>query len=218
MIQISDIINKEKDNLLIIKQNQKLKRFLIKIDPESFKELFLIEANKIIVKRNIESEFIITDQNKDIINQIYHYCTGNESKFNGQLNKGILLSGKNGIGKTLILQSFCSIINLMCNRVIYSIHSKKLQSKIKELGLDWFIKRPLLIDDIGKESKEINDYGTKILPLADLIALRYDEGSITFATCNYKLDTLTEFYGLTTTDRFKEMFNIIELTGKSFRE
>ena len=65
---------------------------------------------------------------------------------------------------------------------------------------------------------EINDFGNKIQPIADLISFRYDNGALTHATCNYKIDTLTEFYGLTTTDRFKEMFNIIELKGESFRK
>jgi len=102
-------------------------------------------------------------------------------------------------------------------RVVRGYHSKELAAKLvdNEVLID-NLKRPLFIDDLGKESLEANNFGTKIQPIADLISLRYDLGSMTFVTTNYKMETLTKFYGITTTDRFKEMFNIMELGGESF--
>lgn len=216
-ILVSDLIETQKTELQELRQRSKIKKILINLSPSDFKELFIIQANKIIAGRNIRREFELTEQNKAIINQIYYYCSGNKEKFNGEIEKGILLVGRNGVGKTLILKSFFNIIQLTTNKIITQIHSKKLQSEIRANGSDYYERRPLFIDDMGKESKEVNDYGTKILPISDLMALRYDNGALTFATCNYKIDTLTEFYGITTTDRFKEMFNIIELKGNSFR-
>ncbi len=218
MTQITDIIQQEKEHLKEVKAEKAKNRILIKISADDFKELFLIQVNKIIASRNINREFEITDQNKELINQIFYYCTGNYKYFNGSIEKGLFIVGKNGVGKTLILKGFCEVIKLIGNKIFYQVHSKKLQSEIRQNGTENFEKRPMFIDDIGKESKEVNDYGTKILPIADLIALRYDNGALTFASCNYNIDTLTEFYGITTTDRFKEMFNVIELSGESFRK
>ncbi len=218
MTQISKIINQEKNDLQILKNEVKQRRFTINISSEDFKELFLLQANKIIISRNIHREFEITDQNKTLINLFWHYLINDDENFKVDLNKGVMILGKNGVGKTLILKSFCNMINLLSNKKITQIHSKKLPSSILEKESGYYEKRPLFIDDIGKEAKEVNDFGTKILPVADLMALRYDNGSLTFATCNYKFETLTEFYGLTTTDRFKEMFNIFILEGESFRK
>jgi len=78
-------------------------------------------------------------------------------------------------------------------------------------------KRNLLIDDIGKESKDINDYGTIKNPLIDLISERYDNITWTFGTCNYSKESLIEFYGETIFDRFVEMFNILKLEGDQSR-
>jgi len=217
MIQITNIIEVEKEKLKQIKSKILTKRITILISASDFRELFLIQVNKIIAERNINREFEVTEQNSEVINQLYYYSL-NSDNFKGNLEKGIILVGKNGVGKTIILKAYFNIIELLTIKRITQMHSKKLAIDINENGLDYYERRPLFIDDIGKESKEMVKYGTRILPFPDLIALRYDNGSITFGTCNYKLETLIDFYGLTTVDRMKEMFNIIILEGMSFRK
>ena len=85
-------------------------------------------------------------------------------------------------------------------------------------GVEYYKLKPMFIDDIGKETKEVRDYGTIVNPVPDLFSVRYDFGAWTLATCNYKPKELTEFYGETIVDRFKEMFNYLVLTGKSRRQ
>jgi len=217
MIQISEIIEWEKEKNAKLRNDIKT-RFKFNINSNDFMEIFILYANRTILERGIDKDFELNSFNKEIINQFHYYITGDENNFNGKIWKGIMIVGKNGTGKTLLLRSLFKLINNISKLSVYQIHSKLLNEYIKEKGIDSIRRKPLYIDDIGKESKEINDFGTKILPMADLIALRYDSGALTFATCNYKLETLTEFYGLTTTDRMKEMFNIIELKGESFRK
>jgi DNA replication protein DnaC len=106
---------------------------------------------------------------------------------------------------------------LFSSKRITKIHSKRVADVLKEHDKGWLDKRPLFIDDLGREPKEVNNYGTKELPIIDLISIRYDFGALTFATTNFDSEKLAEFYGVAIVDRFKEMFNMLVLKGASKR-
>lgn len=214
--QITKIIEQKKKEGQELLNEWKRKRLLIRVDYETFLKLFKCEADLLIKKRKPADEFKLTKENEKLIKQLYYYCTINE-KFEQDLSKGLLIGGTFGVGKTLIMQALCSVIALFGKNIRY-IHVKKLQSDILKTGVEQYEKKPLFIDDVGKESREVVDYGTRILPIADLFALRYANYSLTFATTNYKFETLKEFYGDSIADRLKEMFNLIVLDGKSFRK
>ncbi len=216
MTVISEIIERELKKVNDLK-NGAPRRF-VNIDPEDFKKLLYLSIDRIIAERKLLRKFELNKENKEIMSQFYYHLTGYKEKFKGDLQKGIMLVGKNGVGKTLLLQSYCKVRNILYGGGTNSYNSRMLLNKIKENGFDFYVKCELMIDDLGKESLDINDYGTKIQPMADLISFRYDNGALTFITSNYNMKTLSEFYGITTTDRFKEMFNIIELKGESFRK
>lgn len=217
MDKINKIITNLQDELTEERNNIKKMRAFVKIDANQFKEIFILNAEIILAKKNQEKTFIIDENNKEVINQLYFYLIGSD-RFKGDLYKGIFLSGNIGSGKTLILNSFLKIIEDLSIKVVTKLHSKAIASFLKENGESYLNQRPLFIDDIGKEAKTVNDYGTVKNTIPDLFALRYDFGSWTFATCNYKSDKLTEFYGETIFDRFKEFFNNMELSGNSRRK
>lgn len=189
----------------------------IVITPPQFKELFLKIATLIIAKRGISKEFVIDNENKKIINQLYFYITKNK-EFKGDLSKGILIIGNLGTGKTLIIKTVIEIISLLLNIKFKEFHAIALLKYLQEDGEKELLKRPLFIDDLGKETKSVNNYGTISNPISDLFALRYEFGGWTFATSNFTLNKgLKSHYGETITDRFKEIFNIITLSGESRR-
>jgi DNA replication protein DnaC len=206
-----------KDELTNTRKDIKNSRVFIKMSPEQFKEIFILNAEINLSKKNQDKQFIIDEDNKHIINNLYYYLIGSD-RFEGDIYKGLFISGNIGTGKTLIMNSFVKIIEDISIKNVTKLHSKAIAKHLKDNGEDNLNKRPLFIDDIGKETKVVNDFGTIKNTIPDLFALRYDEGAWTFATCNYKSKDLIDFYGETIFDRFKEMFNNFELSGNSRRK
>ena len=95
----------------------------------------------------------------------------------------------------------------------------ELQEQIRKQSVSMFVRRPLIIDEFGRESKRIQDYGNIIRPISELLSLRSDAGTLTHGTTNFILNTLSsdEFYGGMIGDRLKTMFNFITVPGESRR-
>jgi DNA replication protein DnaC len=206
------------------KENSML-RFQFPFEYEEYKLLLSDSANNILEKRREQNSFIVDDKNKSIIEQLYLYLTLNK-QFSGDLQKGIMLVGKYGCGKTLIMQAMAE----MYNSVIYALHiqrpllkffkSSELQEILKGKPIKAYSRMPLVIDEFGREQKQIMDFGNLRSPMIELLCERYDTGAWTHGTSNFTLDTLcTENqYGKMTGDRLKSMFNFIELKGDSRRK
>ncbi len=217
VILIKDLIDREKEKVAEKEKAVIDSRIFFKISSDEFKSLFSIMVKNSILDRKQLKEFIIDSQNKEIINNLYYYLIGNEKKFQGNLRKGILLIGNYGTGKTLILSAFCKIYSLLLNRTVLIAKAKELPGLISDKGIYSYQDKIIMIDDIGKEQKQVNSYGTISKPVTDLIDLRYSRGALTFATANNTLEDFKPHYGEMTTDRMKEMFNILVLSGKSRR-
>lgn len=78
----------------------------------------------------------------------------------------------------------------------------------------------LAIDELGREPMDAKHYGTGINVVQIILQLRYEvrREFITLATTNLNPDIEFESkYGDYIADRVKEMFNVIEIKGKSRR-
>ena len=133
------------------------------------------------------------------------------------------MMGTFGCGKTILLKSFLDVQDYVTRHITTMIHSKMLSDNIYSKGIIDLSRKPLFIDDVGRENLEDTDWGKKIKPFTDLIAIRYENGALTNATSNFKIESLAgdaknKGYGTYITSRMEEMFNVIMLPGSSRRK
>ena len=215
---IQEIVSDEKEKM-------RRRRLVLPLAYAEFRELFLSFGKCCLFLRNQNRDFVIDKFNEPVIEQLYLYATNNPA-FAGDLNKGIMLQGKYGCGKTLLLESYSILHNhvikkFFLNRPLLTfIKSVELQEQIRQQSVQAFARRPLIIDEFGRESKTVQDYGNISRPISELLSLRSDVGTLTHGTTNFTLETLSseDFYGAMIGDRLKMMFNFITVKGESRRE
>ena len=206
------------------KKKIRQQRFLLPFKYSDFRNLFILFGTACLHKRFQNKSFFIDDKNEPTIQQLHYYATNNPA-FAGDLTKGILLQGKYGCGKTILLETFSMLHNHIVRKycinhpLLLFIKAVELQEQIRKQSMNNFVRRPLIIDEFGRESKTVLDYGNVTRPISELLSLRSDIGSLTHGTSNFTLNTLSsdEFYGKMIGDRLKMMFNFITLPGESRR-
>lgn len=214
---IEDKISREKKK---IEQSE----LPLPISFDEFCDLFVSFGTYNLLQQNQKINFEIDKYVEPIIQQLFFYLT-RDSQFVGDLNKGIMLQGKFGCGKTVIMETFMTIHNHIVNLfgvqrpLITFIKSLDLQDKLMNQTMQSFVLRPLIIDEFGREPKTIQDFGNILRPISELLSLRSDNGSITHGTTNFILNTLSnnDNYGGMIADRLKMMFNFITMEGDSRR-
>ena len=160
---------------------------------ENFKYNLRYYINNILARRGSNNVFIIDDCNRDIILNMYEYIKGGP-KSRWHPNKGVFLGGKVGTGKTLLMEAFCGVLSNLTGYYIEKIPAIQLADNIYKYGVEHYTKRPIFIDDLGREELEVNYYGRRIRPFEDLIQARYEYGSRIFITSNFKPERLGAGY------------------------
>jgi len=177
-------------------------------------------TNELIEKRLEHTEKLLLGQ-KDVFT--FEECclyTGISRTY-----RGIMLVGKYGSGKTVIMQAMTELHNTIVHTLqiprplLKFLKSSELLENLKENPIKNYARLPLVIDEFGREPKQIMDFGNLKSPIIELLCERYDNGSLTHGTSNFTLDTLCSEnqYGKMTGDRIKSMFNFVELKGESRR-
>ena len=206
------------------KGKMRQRRMYLPLAYSDFQSLFCTFGAVCLLNRNQDKNFVIDDNNEPIIKQLYYFATSNPS-FAGDLNKGILLQGKYGCGKTILLETYSMLHNHIIRKfslnysLLLFIKSLELQEQIRKQSVNLFVRKPLIIDEFGRESKTVQDFGNITRPISELLSLRSDAGTLTHGTTNFILNTLSsdECYGVMIDDRLKTMFNFITLQGESRR-
>jgi len=170
-----------------------------------------------------------TDKNPELTDQMIYYSIGSD-KFKGDLNKGLILMGSTGTGKTVILKTLSLLFGYMFRfrfiiytgwdmESVYSVsdvsdekHNLERQLSAKMFG----------IDDLGEEHATIKVYGTDINVGIDALTKRHlefvNKGHLTFITTNLNADMILKKYGARIESRVYEMCNLIGVKGDDIRK
>jgi DNA replication protein DnaC len=145
-------------------------------------------------------------------------------------DKGIMLLGPIGSGKTLLMQGLIEVARYFDPMSTFRIlPTYALTEEFARNGVDVYSRfrvgssevNPsvdgLVLDDMGAEAI-MNHYGQPTNVIAELILRRYDQRAQTFGTSNLDQKTLRRFYGERVWSRLKSMVNFIELKGHDRRK
>ncbi|MFD2921994.1 hypothetical protein ACFS6H_19900 [Terrimonas rubra] len=140
-----------------------------------------------------------------------------ESELGYNLQKGLLIRGISGLGKTFL-------IKLLLNnerKPVSQISMIEVSREIKDNGFYTPPENAILnIDDVGTEQTEVNYYGTKINWFKEFIEsyhLQSKAFNRLIISTNNNSEQLEQMYGFRVRSRLKEMFNVIDVKGASMR-
>lgn len=185
-------------------------------------ELLFVIRNRAKEKFGIDFK----ETNREIIIQLLNYFSQHTGSFNPE--KGIMLSGGVGVGKTTLMKLFAenqksSFIVVSCRKIAQDWVSGGDDGKGGYKAIEKYWKAPHFInknsfgetqvgicfDDLGTESDKKN-FGNEINVMAEIILNRYDNSALkgmTHFTTNLTGDEIEKFYGTRVRSRLREMIN-----------
>ena len=181
---------------------------------------------------NIKTIFLYFLKDKD-----FFFCNNLSNLSKPSFDKGLLIIGNYGNGKTSVMMTFEQIFKRVkgysfksysANGIVNLFESIK-NDEFSDLSKADFERRMNFgiryFDDV-KTERHASNFG-KVNLFKDILENREKNNSITYITCNFKdgypndieqaLNEFEEKYGARVYDRLFKMFNIIEFKGKSFR-
>jgi DNA replication protein DnaC len=237
MGRISDIL---KQNMKIELQDHKKrlteqeKEYWNKVNKHE--DLKPIELNKDQIEKRFKTlcnsnlmnrEYIIDQHNKKLIEFFILYFAEDQS-FNKvfekhSLNKGILLIGKCGTGKTATFRIFKEIVKHSRKNAFSIISSNKVvkEYELNTSSFDKYASRKFCFDDFGTENIS-KYYGKTEEIFKTLLEERYinfiEKDLKPYLTTNLSIEQIKQRYGERLHSRIFEMFNIILLDGNDRRK
>ena len=186
-----------------------------------------------IEKKGVElygNHFKILETDYPIIYKLIAYFLHDEQtcfQYNINLNKGILLSGPIGCGKTSIMNIMkyltptenkfyvkpCRDISFEFIQDGYQIIHKYSKGKLYE-----FEPKTICFDDLGTENN-LKYYGNECNVMAEILLIRYDvyiaKRIQTHITTNLSASEIETQYGNRVRSRMRELFNLIAYNNTS---
>lgn len=188
-------------------------------------------------EENEKKDLILTEKSIPIYIAVMQYFSKNPefektavTENVPSLDKGLLLIGGYGCGKTSMMRALQKIGRMIydkngstimwfriisCNGLVNEYEGLE-NAKDKESFIKKYVSGEVYFDDFGTENIASN-FGKRNL-LKDILEERYMKGNKCHLTSNLSLDEIAEKYGGRVYDRMQEMFNIIVWEGESFRK
>jgi DNA replication protein DnaC len=170
----------------------------------------------------------LNPENSKVIKGLCAYF-GKNNDCTLDLNKGLLITGKCGVGKTSIMMTFHKMGRFLvdkrhdnfmwyrpvnCNDLVHEFEMTDTDSGVFHKK---YKSGNFYFDDFGTE-RDASKFGKSNL-MKEILENRYlDLSKRTYLTTNLTLDEIEERYGMRVRDRIYEQFNYIELSGDSFRK
>ena len=180
----------------------------------------------------------IDDDNHDVIKALCYYFS-NDKRFeqmgDWKLEKGILLAGNIGSGKSSLMRLFCQnkkacykmiscrkMSDLFMDQGSEVLHTYSQMINVPS-SIDTFYQKQIGIcfDDLGTE-RQGKRYGDSANVMEQIILNRYDNSEAPWyyshITTNLSADEIENSYGSRVRSRMREMYNLISLKGKDRRK
>lgn len=215
-MEISEIIKQIKENNGIQRQRVSLSSY------ENAEKCFIKLADTLVEwkGKSYDAESV-----KDTIKTLISWAYLLDDRLD--YTKGILLKGSTGRGKTMLLKIFseflkidqmkCKINGQEHSLFLQIVHAKKIASDYQKDGytaLEKYSNIPcLMIDDIGSEMDESNNFGNKINVIENVLDMREDKNLLTFGTTN--INDFSIKYDDRTISRMNGLFNVVVVNYKT---
>ncbi len=163
------------------------------------------------------------DDHELIFKLLVYFCKDktNAEKLKISLNKGILLTGPVGCGKTSLITLFrlflpqeCRFGVKPCRDISFEFVQEGYSTILKYSTLAFVNERPRThcFDDLGTENP-LKFFGNDCNVMAEILLSRYDlfihRRMITHITTNLTSNEIEVLYGTRVRSRMREMFNLI---------
>ncbi len=201
------------------------------------------DFHKKFISKIAGPSYIFTPELKEIWNIIFLYFVGDPEieKFGYSLNKSIALIGSYGVGKSTVFRIVHRWLEAMqlknpnsfrissTEEVIHLFQKDDWTSDVLVLNMNenlYKVNVPgpihILINEFAYQY-DVKHFGTDVKQFIEMFMMkRYDifqeYGKLTHVTMNFGIDELKKNFSPRLFDRFREMFNMIEVKGKSFRK
>lgn len=169
------------------------------------------------------------DIDPNLTQELMKYLLRDES-FKGDLNKGVLIIGGNGTGKTVYTKILLLLLQYLHSRKTPFYSGKQMEAVLrleedqqarKDLNTD-LLSSTFCFDDMGEELDEVKVFGTTMQVGRDVLNSRHAEftekGHLTFGTSNLNMKKLGDKYGARVGSRIYEMFNVFTREGNDMRK